>query len=236
MNTEGQGYIRIFATSFLIEDERHSIEYRVIFNSYGCSLNQRIHGGTGFFDFLTEWIELSQFSNLHDAIIEIFDRLRSMEIQNGLYKELLETTMPIELYSEKADQWVYYITRLNYIFFSICGNNVKYLPRPSQKTKEFYLRIYEGLKSEWRTPDVSDLSFGELIKREISIFNQREFCLGNFGEGSHPEFLKKYYHDFEDQIDRYMLHFKPEERGTIITGQNVKDVQYKFEHFLLPEK
>lgn len=233
MRTDREEYIRIFATSFLLEDYRQSIEYRLHPIKYGYRLNHRIHSGAGICDYLTDWETISHFSNLREVILEIFDRLRTMEIDHGLYSDLRGSKMPIDIYSKKIDQWVDYATRLDFRFFSIHGNHFKYLPRPSAETKAFHLRVYESLKDEWQVPFVNDLWFEELAKREISSHNEIFFNGNDFEEMVLPAFLKKYYRDFEDQIDRYMLHLDGEARSIKVTSQNRKELQNHFEHHLL---
>jgi len=235
MRTDREEYIRIFATAFLIEDYRHAIEYRIHPIKYGYRLNQRIHSGHRMFEYLTDWETVSHYSNLYDAIYEIFDRLRLMELNNGLYKELHNTDLSGHIYTQKIEQWVDYATRLEFRFFSIHGNHFKYLPRPSPETKAYYLRVYESLKDQWCIPSATDLWFEELVKREISNCNEAHFSCNEFEEMPLPAFLKKYYRDFEDQIDRYLLHQKISDRATRVTSQNRKQLVNKFEHYLLPE-
>lgn len=229
-------YIRMFATSFLIEDHRQSIEYRLIPKKYCYELNQRVHSGVRICDYLTDWENISHYTNLHDAILEIFDRLRSMEIENGLYKELNGTNLPFEVYARKIDQWVNYATRLEVKFFSIHGNHSKYLPKPSPEMKAFYLQVYESLKENWQLPSVNDLWFEELIKKEISNHYETHFGDPKFEAIPLEDFLKKYYTDFEDQIDRYMLHLDFQERAIKVTPENRKRIQRDFEHHLLRDE
>jgi hypothetical protein len=98
-----------------------------------------------------------------------------MEISNGLYKELIGTTLPNEVHSKKIDQWVDYATRLEMKCFSIHGNHFKYTPKTSPETKAFYLRVNESLKDNWQVPSVSELWFEELLKKEISLFYEKHF-------------------------------------------------------------
>lgn len=232
---EEKDYIRIFANSFLLEDDRHSIEYRLIPTAFGYRLNQRIHSGHRMFEYLTDWETISHYSNLYDAIYEIFDRLRLMELNNGLYKELQNTDLPSHIYTRKIEQWVDYAARLEFRFFSIHGNHFKYLPRPSPENKAYYLSVYESLKDQWCIPSATDLWFEELIKKEISSHNEAKFASDELEEMPLPTFLKKYYPDFEDQIDRYLLHQKTADRTANVTSQNRKQVINKFEHYLIPE-
>lgn len=232
---EEKDYIRIFANSFLLEDDRHSIEYRLIHTAFGYRLNQRIHSGHRMFEYLTDWETISHYSNLYDAIYEIFDRLRLMELNNGLYKELQNTDLPSHIYTRKIEQWVDYAARLEFRFFSIHGNHFKYLPRPSPENKAYYLRVYESLKDQWCIPSATDLWLEELIKKEISSHNEIHFKGKDFSELTLADFLKKYYQDFEDQIDRYLLHLNNVERNTKVNKENRMKIQSNFEHFLLPE-
>lgn len=235
MGTNQEKYIRIFATSFLIEDYRQSIEYRLVSIKYGYRLIQRIHNGAGICDYLTDWETLSHYSNLRDAITEIFNRLRTMEIDQGLYGELRGSSIPIDVYSKKINQWVDYANRLDFTFFSIHGNHFKYLPRPSAETKAFHLRVYESLKHHWQVPFVNDLWFEELVKKEISNHNEVFFAGKEVDDMTLPAFLKKYYRDYEDQIDRYLLHLGISDRNIKVTAYNRTAIQRNFEHHLIPE-
>ena len=230
-----ENYIRIFATSFLIEDYRHSIEYRLIPTNLGYRLNECVHSGNRMFEYLTEWKTTLHYSNLDDSIYEIFNRLRGMELNNGLYKELNGTTIPDHIYTKKIEPWVDYATRLECRCFSIHGNHFKYLPKPSAEMKAYNLRVYENLKDRWQIPSATDLWFEELVKKEISIHNEAQFANAEIEEMPLPTFLKKSYPDFEDQIDRYLLHQKIADRNANVTSQNRRQVIDKFEHYLLPE-
>lgn len=223
-------YIRIFALEFLIEDYRHAIEYRIVLGSRCYQIKQRVHSGYRMDEYLTDWETISINENFHDAFMEIFKLTREMEMKNGLYRDLENAQIPLEIYEPIVSQWVHQGTRLGTTFFSIHGNNAKY-PRPSKETKEFYLRVYRSLRHERVTMSITSLWLEELIKKEF--LKVRKPLIVN--EQPLDCFLKERFKDFGDQVDRYLIDLESMNQNLVVTRNNEQEALTRFQEHLLPE-
>ncbi|HMV09325.1 MAG TPA: hypothetical protein PK325_19270 [Cyclobacteriaceae bacterium] len=234
MYQESRKQIRIAASEFLLADKDAYIEFCLNPGATGYTLTSQTHKDRRSENDTNDLQVIAVQVSLSDAFKRIFQQLRSLEIENGLYQVLHHKKLPLKFYAGIINQWVNRVNHADLTFFSIHGNYSKFGPKPSAATKAWHLKVYEQLKSNWQRPPANTLWIEELIKKEISEYNEAYFENGVSEELTIGDFLKKFYPDFEDQIDRYLLHLDViKERNVVIKDNNRLGVQDRFEHHLL---
>lgn len=236
MYQESRKQIRVSASEFLLADKHAYIEFCLNPGETGYTLTSQTHTDWRSKDDVNDLRIIAVQMSLSDAFKRIFQQLRSSEIENGLYRVLQQKKLSLKFYAGIINQWVNRVNHTDLTFFSIHGNYSKFGPKPSPATKAWHLKVYEQLKSNWQRPPANTLWIEELIKKEISEFNEVYFENGVSEKLTIGDFLKKFFPDFEDQIDRYLLHLEVEERSVVVTDSNRLEVQDRFEYHLLEKE
>jgi hypothetical protein len=155
---------------------------------------------------MSNWANQISNPSLFALVRYVFNQLRNLEKQYGLYKQI-PCELPDDLYKPFINAWCYYLQSPHHgNTVTIHGNEMKYGRPASPQTSQAYISFHKNLQMHFHKPSLANLWLEEIVKREITEENEKIFFDNPLQPSSLSQFLNTFYVDYKDQIDRYIAH------------------------------